>query len=99
MQFGGVNLVCVGSGARQLATFRRLNSPSVNLVIGSTPGRTGRVVCHRYGYRLGLTGDYSIIIPVSTRPYPPVVAKFGLDAESSRNGLQKSLHPALLLRT
>ena len=44
MQFGGVNLVSVGSGARQLATFRRLNSPSVNLVIGSTPGRTDRVV-------------------------------------------------------
>ena len=40
MQFGGVNLVSVGSGARQLATFRRLNSPSVNLVIGSTPGCT-----------------------------------------------------------
>jgi hypothetical protein len=55
VQFGGVNLVCVGSGARQLATFRRLNSPSVNLVIGSTPDRTGRVVCHRYGYRPGLT--------------------------------------------
>ena len=35
VQFDGVNLVSVGSGARQLATFRRLNSPSVNLVIGS----------------------------------------------------------------